>query len=82
MKKQNLSAETTENLLKKRKISVTVSSVLTGMLLTLLALTAYICFTNGFTPLVIMPFTLSPIVYLNYIQIKSIDQELQNRNHN
>lgn len=80
MKKENYSEETTENLIKKRKVTVGASSALAGMLLVLLAVSIYITITIGFTALIAIPFALSPILALNFKQIKAIDEELNSRN--
>jgi hypothetical protein len=80
MKKENYSEETTENLIKKRKIMVGASSALAGMLLVLFAITIYISAAKGFTALSIIPFALSPILVINFKQVKAIDEELKSRN--
>ena len=48
----------------------------------LLVLTIYITFIKGFTPLLIIPLALSPIVLLNLNSIRSIDKAIKLRENN
>lgn len=80
MKKEKYSELKTEDLLKKKKTLILVSSILLGMLITLLILSIFVTIKNGkFSALTVIPFALSPIVFLNFFQVKLINKELESR---
>lgn len=80
MKKEDYSNLEAEDLLKKKKTFIVVSSILAGMLIVLLILSIFVTLKNGkFSALMIIPFALSPIVFLNFSQVKLINKELELR---
>lgn len=79
MKKEIYRNLTTEDLIKKKKSFKFLTGILIGALMALLVLTVYNTINDGFTPLLIVPFALSPILVMNYLQIVSINKELKNR---
>lgn len=80
MKKEDYSNLETEDLIKKKKTFILVSSILAGMLIVLLILSIFVTIKNGkFSALTIIPFALSPIVFLNFSQVKLINRELELR---
>jgi hypothetical protein len=81
LKKKNYTDFKTEDLLKLRKSLILVSSILAGMLAVLLILSIFVIIKNGkFSALSVIPFALSPIVLLNFSQVKLINKELELRN--
>lgn len=78
--KIKLSEQSNEELLKNKKALSTVTGVLVGMLIVLLIITIYSSITKGvFSPLIAVPFALSPMVIMNYQKIKEIRKELRSR---
>jgi Na+-transporting methylmalonyl-CoA/oxaloacetate decarboxylase beta subunit len=69
-----------EKLLEQKKAIGFLVGLLTGALLTLLAITIYISINQGFTPLLIIPFALLPILLLNVNTLRGIKKELHSRN--
>lgn len=69
----------TEQLIKNKKTIGAATAVLTGLLIVLLTLSIYNWITKGFTGLIIIPFALSPIVFVNFKRIKEIKRELKAR---
>ncbi len=69
-----------EKLLEQKKAIGFLVGLLTGALLTLLAITIYISINQGFTPLLIVPFALLPILFLNVNTLRGIKKELHSRN--
>lgn len=70
-----------EKLLAQKKSIEFLVGLLIGALIALLALAAYISINQGFTPLVIVPLALSPIVLINLNTLKAIKKEIQSRNN-
>ncbi len=68
-----------EELLKKQKLTSTVTGILAGMLLLLLILATYISLTKGFSALIVIPIALSPTLMMNFKTVKDIKQELKSR---
>ncbi len=79
MKKDTYADMSTEKLLSTKKSIKSVTGILAGMLTVLFAITLYQSITDKFTPLLIIPFALIPIVVINFINIKAIDKELKSR---
>ncbi len=82
MKDNKLSTKTLEELQKNKKFIKTITIMLITALSLLLVLTIYITFIKGFTPLLIIPLALSPIVLLNLNSIRSIDKAIKLRENN
>jgi hypothetical protein len=82
MAKQNLSELSTEDLIKKKKTLTFVTGILAGMLIVLLIITIFQTISEGFKPLIAVPFGLLPILILSYNQVSSMDKELKSRNSN
>ena len=82
MKDNKLSTKTLEELQKNKKFIKTITIMLISALSLLLVLTIYITFIKGFTPLLIIPLALSPIVLLNLNSIRSIDKAIKLRENN
>ena len=80
IKKENFSEMSTEALKKQMKLTVVVTSALAGMITVLLGLSIYISINDKITPLLAMPFTLSPIIILNWSTVNQIKKELKSRN--
>ncbi|MGJ1430651.1 redox-active disulfide protein 2 [Sphingobacterium spiritivorum] len=79
MKTENLKEMSDEELLKKQKLTSTVTGILAGMLLLLLILATYISLTKGFSALIVIPIALSPTLMMNFKTVKDIKQELKSR---
>lgn len=68
-----------EELIKKEKTTKTIIPIFAGMLITLFALAMYITLTQKFTALMVMPFSLSPILVLLVRSRAELKQEMKNR---
>ena len=64
-----------EELLKREKMVKSVTYTLAGMLFVLFALSMFLTFKEGFTPLTVIPIALMPIVLANLGSIKKIQAE-------
>lgn len=80
MKGNKLQEMSTEALLKQKKTIGALTGMLVGALLVLLIVAIILSFEQGFTPLVIIPFALLPIVLLNLNSLKEIKKVLNSRN--
>ncbi|KAB7725725.1 redox-active disulfide protein 2 [Rudanella paleaurantiibacter] len=72
-----------EALLKRKKTTVLVTGILAGMLVALLILAINLSIKENSSvglPLMIMPFALSPILFLCINDIRAVKKELQTRN--
>lgn len=79
MKGNKLQEMSSEALLKQKKSIEVLTGMLAGMLLVLLIIGVYLSVNKGFTPLVIIPFTLLPIVLLNLNNLREIKKVLNSR---
>lgn len=70
---------TDEQLLSSKKSITTITSLLAGMLVILLAQNIYIWVTKGSSALIAVPLALSPIVIINFKKASAIKKELQAR---
>lgn len=75
----NLSSQSLEQLEKSKKTIQLITILLSSMLILLLFTSLYITFTQKFTSLLVMPFALSPIVFLNVSNLKKINKEIASR---
>lgn len=82
MAKENFSELTTEELIKKKKTTTMVTGVLAGMLTVLLIMATLLAIEQGATgiSLIAVALGLSPILFINYNSIKTINEELKSRN--
>jgi hypothetical protein len=80
--KENFSNLTTEDLIKKKKATTMVTGVLAGMLTVLLIMATLLAISQGLTgvALIAVALSLSPILFMNYNSIKTINAELKSRN--
>ena len=69
-----------EQLQKSEKVAKASAYTLILMLVLLFALSMYLTFKKGFTPLTVIPICLLPIVILNLGNIKKMQEELKSRN--
>lgn len=82
MKKEDFAAMKTEDLLKRKKNLVFLSSLLATTLVVLFVLSLIVSNKQGkFSALTILPFGLAPILILNITQAKEISKELKRRNN-
>ncbi|WP_278554832.1 redox-active disulfide protein 2 [Elizabethkingia bruuniana] len=79
MKNENFSDLSTEDLLKRQKTIKPLTILFIGTLVVLLVLSIFISIKKGFTALLVVPFTLSPIAILNLNNLKSIQKEINSR---
>lgn len=80
MKSKNLKEWSVEELLKQQKTIKLVTGILIGMLSTLLILGIFLTFQEKFfNSFVVIPFALSPIVFLNLTTLKKVKEELNLR---
>jgi ABC-type polysaccharide transport system permease subunit len=78
MKKKNYSEMTLEELQKTKKTLVFAAGVLSGMLIASLLITL-LTLKEGMSPLLVIPLALSPILFMNYNLVKTINKELKAR---
>ena len=80
MKIQEMSNEA---LLKRKKITEVVTATLVGLLTVLLIAALFLCFKKQLSiglPLLIVPLSLSTIVFTNIADVSAVRKELQTRN--
>lgn len=80
--KENFSDLSAEDLIKKKKATTMVTGVLAGLLTVLLIMATLLAITQGFigVSLIAVALSLSPILFINYSSIKTINEELKSRN--
>ncbi len=80
--KENFSDLSAEDLIKKKKATIMVTGVLAGLLTVLLIMATLLAITQGFigVSLIAVALSLSPILFINYSSIKTINEELKSRN--
>jgi len=61
------------------KTTKLVTGILAGMLAVLLVMAILLSIKKGFSPLVVVPFGLLPIVLINVTSLKQIKKELESR---
>ena len=69
-----------EKLLEQKKSITFLVGLLIGALLALLTITIYTSINQGFTPLIIIPFAMLPILFLSVNTLRGIKKEIQSRN--
>lgn len=79
MSKKAIIEMSDEELLNAKKSTTVAVVMLTVMLVTLLVVGVYISITKKFSPLVAIPFSLSPLTIINFKKLKEIKQELKTR---
>jgi hypothetical protein len=81
-KKDDYSNFTTEDLIKKKKVTTMVTGFLAGLLTVLLIMATLITIEQGETGigLIVVALGLSPILFINYSSVKTINEELKSRN--
>ena len=80
MAKNNLNERSSEDLIKNKKALTVLTSMLAAMLVVIIVLALFQSKTNIMLPLIAVPLALSPIVIINYNQLRSINKELRSRN--
>ena len=80
--KDNFSDFTTEDLIKRKKTTTIVTGFLAGMLTVLLVMAILLAIEQGLIgySLIFVALGLSPILFINYNSIKTINEELKSRN--
>ncbi|SFF28956.1 redox-active disulfide protein 2 [Spirosoma endophyticum] len=68
-----------EKLQQQAKTIKLVTGMLAGMLAVLLVMAILLSIKKGFSPLVVVPFALLPIVIINVNSLKQIKKELESR---
>jgi Na+-transporting methylmalonyl-CoA/oxaloacetate decarboxylase beta subunit len=56
-----------------------IAGLFAGILIVLFVVAIYLTFKKGFTPLIVVPIALMPILIIKVINIKNIKAELQSR---
>ncbi|GAA4414929.1 hypothetical protein GCM10023187_44980 [Nibrella viscosa] len=79
MKKNSIKEKSTEELLKLQKTALVATFAFAGILTVLFVMIVYLTAQDKFTPLVVVPFGLLPILALNIVSLKKIRQELNAR---
>lgn len=79
MKKKDLSNLSTDFLQKKEKSIKAITGMLAITLMALFVISLYMTIRESFTPLLIVPIALLPILILNIKSINNINRELDSR---
>lgn len=79
MKTKKFAEMTTEELVKTEKTSKGVTYAFVILLILLLGANVFLVLKKGFGPLQIIPFTLLPLLFLNFYNLKQIKKELKSR---
>lgn len=82
LKKDNFSDMTMEDLIKKKKSTSFATGLLAGVLIVAFINALFQAINKGFTPLLVIPFALLPILIMSYGQVRSVNKELKNRESN
>jgi hypothetical protein len=83
MKPKTLREKSTEDLLKRKKMTQIVTGVLTGMLAALVIMAIMLGYKKGISlalPFFIIPLSLLPIVFICLNDVKATQKELLTRN--
>ncbi|HIC8644980.1 redox-active disulfide protein 2 [Elizabethkingia meningoseptica] len=81
MKKENWSSLSTEDLNQKQKSIKSLTTMLIVTLIALFLISLFISLKKGFTPLLVIPIALLPVVSMNLNNLKSIKKEIDSRNN-
>ena len=79
MKQQNFSELSTEALKSQLKSIKVITGILAFTLVLLFILSIIATIRKGFSPTLIIPFALSPILVVNYKNITNLKKELESR---
>lgn len=79
MKNNTYKDKSTESLLKLEKTTIIATYAFAGILTVLFIVIVLLTIKKGFTPLLIVPFSLLPIFALNASSLKKIRPELSTR---
>lgn len=81
MKKEDWSSLSTEDLNQKQKSIKSLTTMLIVTLIALFLISLFVSLKKGFTPLLIIPIALLPVVSMNLNNLKSIKKEIDSRNN-
>ncbi|HAY3549691.1 redox-active disulfide protein 2 [Elizabethkingia meningoseptica] len=81
MKKENWSSLSTEDLNQKQKSIKSLTTMLIVTLIALFLISLFISLKKGFTPLLVIPIALLPVVSMNLNNLKNIKKEIDSRNN-
>ncbi|MDF7815318.1 hypothetical protein [Hymenobacter sp. YC55] len=76
-KKNDLIEMSIKDLIKKKKNTSFAAGILIAVLIVLFGITLFKTINKGFTPLLLIPFGLLPILIMMFDQIKAINKELK-----
>jgi Na+-transporting methylmalonyl-CoA/oxaloacetate decarboxylase beta subunit len=82
MKNKKWNELSTDELLKNQKSVKVITYMLSGVLLFLFCMTLFLTVTDGFTPLLVVPIALFPILIMNFNTLNEIKKVLTSRNTN
>ncbi|EOR30079.1 hypothetical protein [Elizabethkingia meningoseptica] len=81
MKKENWSSLSTEDLNQKQKSIKSLTTMLIVTLIALFLISLFISLKKGFSPLLVIPIALLPVVSMNLNNLKNIKKEIDSRNN-
>ncbi|WP_078769277.1 redox-active disulfide protein 2 [Elizabethkingia meningoseptica] len=81
MKKESWSSLSTEDLNQKQKSIKSLTTMLIVTLIALFLISLFISLKKGFTPLLVIPIALLPVVSMNLNNLKNIKKEIDSRNN-
>jgi hypothetical protein len=81
MKKQpELSALTVEELNKRAKTTKFATGLLLGVIIMQFVIGGYLTLKQGFNVFIVIPLAFLPMVFVNYANLKKINEEIAKRN--
>ncbi|GAB2554280.1 redox-active disulfide protein 2 [Spirosoma aerophilum] len=83
MKKPTIQEMSNEDLLKRKKTTEVVTGALGGLLTLLLIAAIFLCVNKNLSvglPLLIIPLSLSAVLFTNIADVKAVRKELDSRN--
>lgn len=83
MKNQKIQEMSNEALLKRKKTTEVVTGALAALLTMLLMAALFLCVNNNLSvglPLLMIPLSLSAILFINVADVKAVKKELDSRN--
>ncbi|HFK5569138.1 redox-active disulfide protein 2 [Elizabethkingia meningoseptica] len=81
MKKEDWSSLSTEDLNQKQKSIKSLTTMLIVTLIALFLISLFVSLKKGFTPLLVIPIALLPVVSMNLNNLKNIKKEIDSRNN-
>lgn len=79
-KEEDLSLLSSEELAKKAKTAKTATGLLLGIIMVQFAVGIFLTFKQGFNVFTVLPIAFLPLIIVNYVNIKKLNEEIARRN--